>query len=148
MTKMGNLEKYNVTTYSKKFFVGRTFRIKEVFYDQFYKNGKSERRNHYFNYTYINFIRQDKENPDVFKGELFVSTRNGRFMLNKINPVEVEICSDVFDETVDLSITKDGDGLYLDFDHHSVLNSLFEKKGVDIYSYSMDINGEVTKRDE
>ena len=42
---------------------------------------------------------------------------------------------------IELSITKDGDGLLLDFDHHGIMNSLDDGKAVDIFSYNIDMKG-------
>ena len=51
------------------------------------------------------------KNDDCFIGEVYARTSNGAYMLNNINPVEIEICSDVINGIIELSITKDGDGL-------------------------------------
>ena len=53
----------------------------------------------------------------------------------------MKICSDVIDESMDLSITKDGDGLLLDFEHHGIMNTLDDDKAIDIFSYTIDVNG-------
>ena len=73
--------------------------------------------------------------------ESFIHTSKGSFYLFKINPVEVEICGDEVDGTVELSITKDGDGLLLDFEHHAIMNTLDDQNAVDIFSYIMDLKG-------
>ena len=73
-------------------------------------------------------------------GEVYVRTYNGAFMLiNK--PADIEICSDVIDGMIELSITKDGDGLLLDFEHHGIMNSMDDDKAVDIFSYNIDMKG-------
>ena len=83
-------------------------------------------------------------NDDHFIGEVYARTSNGVYMLNNINPVEIEICSDVINGIIELSITKDGDGLLMDFNHHGIMNSLDDDNAVDIYSYSMDMREEKT----
>jgi len=62
-------------------------------------------------------------------------------MLDNINLVDIEICSDVIDGMIELSITKDGDGLLLDFEHHGIMNSMDDDKAVDIFSYNIDMKG-------
>lgn len=62
-------------------------------------------------------------------------------MLNRVNPVEIEICSDIIDGTLELAITKDGDGLLLDFKHRGVMNSMDDATAIDIFSYIIDLNG-------
>mgnify|MGYP000597489081 FL=1 len=74
-------------------------------------------------------------------GEVYVRTYNGAFMLDNINLVDIEICSDVIDGMIELSITKDGDGLLLDFEHHGIMNSMDDDKAVDIFSYNIDMKG-------
>ena len=68
-----------------------------------------------------------------------MKTSKGKFLLNNVNPVDIEICSDVIEGVVELSITKDGDGLLLDFNHHGIMNSMDNDKAVDIYSYCIDM---------
>ena len=74
-------------------------------------------------------------------GEVYVRTYNGAFMLDNINLVDIEICSAVIDGMIELSITKDGDGLLLDFEHHGIMNSMDDDKAVDIFSYNIDMKG-------
>lgn len=107
-------------------------------FDQ-YVRGEFIRKNHYFNTTYLHFL--EKVSDDEFIGELYVRTYNGPYMLNRINPVAIEICSDIIDGAMELAITKDGDGLLLDFEHHGVMNNMDDDSAVDIFSYTMDMNG-------
>lgn len=135
------LKSYSRIFFDKKDFVGRSFKIKEVYYDQCIR-GEFVRKKHYFNTTYLYFTEMiDK---DLFAGEVYARTLNGAYMLNNINPVDIEICSDVIDGIIELAITKDGDGLLLDFEHHGIMNSMDDDTAVDIYSYSMEMRGEET----
>ena len=81
-------------------------------------------------------------NNDNFIGEVYVKTSIGIYMLNKINPVEIEVCSDVIDGIIELSVTKDGDGLLMDFEHHGIKNTMYDSNAVDIFSYSIRMNKE------
>lgn len=118
--------------------VGKSFRISEVYFDQLVR-GEFLRKHHYFNRTFIRIT--DKLGPDEFEGELYTSTREGNYDLFRINPVNVEVCSEAIDGTVELCITKDGDGLLLDFEHHGIMNTLDEPNAVDIFSYIMELKG-------
>ena len=135
------LKEYSLVFYDRQDFIGKTFKIKEVYFDQFVR-GEFLRKKHYFNTTYVYFT--EMKNDDCFIGEVYARTSNGAYMLNNINPVEIEICSDVINGIIELSITKDGDGLLMDFNHHGIMNSLDDENAVDIYSYSMDMRGEET----
>lgn len=132
------LKEYEQIFYAREDFVGRSFKIKEVQFDQ-YVRGEFLRKNHYFNTTYLYFL--EKLSDDEFIGELYVRTYNGPYMLNRINPVSIEICSDIIEGAMELAITKDGDGLLLDFEHHCVMNNIDDDSAVDIFSYTMDMNG-------
>lgn len=56
----------------------------------------------------------------------------------------IEICSGVVENKIELSITKDGDGLLLDKEHQSIMDCLDNNNVPDIFSYIMDVS-EVTK---
>ncbi len=131
------LRTYDYVFYARNEFVGKKLKIKEVFYDQYY-GGKFNRRTHRFNYTYLKITEQISE--DKFLGELYATTLKGIYKHTYLNPVEVEICGDIIDNTIEFSLTKDGDGLLLDFEHHGVMNSLDNGSAVDIFSYIVDLN--------
>lgn len=132
------IKEYNTIFYARQDFVGRSFKIKEVYYDQFVRD-EFLRKKYYFKTTYVYF--KEMKTGDTFVGEVYAKTYNDAYMLDNINPVDIEICSDVIDGTIELSITKDGDGLLLDFKHHGIMNSMDDDRAVDIYSYSMDMKG-------
>ena len=118
--------------------VGKSFKIKEVFYDQDVQ-GRLLRKNYYFNKNSLCITKQLDDG--LYEGELYTNTSKGSFYLFNINPVEVEICGDAVDGTVELSITKEGDGLLLDFEHCAIMNTLDDLNAVDIFSYIMDLKG-------
>ena len=127
--------------YAQKDFIGRSFKILEIQYDIFIK-GKLKHRNYKFSRIYIFFTKQVSEN--YFVGEIYARTANGAMMYDQINPIDIEICGDVIDGTLELAITKDGDGLLLDMVNHGIKNTMYDDSAVDIYSYFIDINGETT----
>ena len=55
-----------------------------------------------FNTTYVYFKEMISGNEYI--GEVYVRTYHGAFMLDNINPVDIEICSDVIDGMIELSI--------------------------------------------
>jgi hypothetical protein len=131
------LKIYDYIFYARNEFVGKKLKIKEVFYDQYY-GGKFNRKTHHFNYTYLKITEQITD--DKFLGELYATTLKGIYKHTCLNPVEVEVCGDIIDNTIEFSLTKDGDGLLLDFEHHGVMNSLDNDSAVDIFSYIVDLN--------
>ena len=52
------------------------------------------------------------------------------------------------DGSIELSITKERDGLLLDKKNHGILNSLEDKNAVDIFSYTIDLSIGSDKNDQ
>lgn len=138
LKKENPLAVYDRVFYSIDEFVGRSFKIDEVYFDQSIQ-GELVRKSWRFNRVYLFFTR--KVDEGLFEGELYTRTKQGSYMLNRINPVEIEICGDIIDEKLEISITKDGDGLLLDFEHSGIKNTLDDLKATDIFSYIIDANG-------
>lgn len=130
------------TFYAKQDFLGHAFKIDEVYFNQNIR-GEFLEKSYYFNKMYV---RIDKMmNDGIFQGEVFVKTPKGEWYLNKINPVKIEICSEVVDDTMDIYITNEkyGDGLLMDFDKHGILNSLEHPTAPDIFLYTINMKGEI-----
>lgn len=116
-------------------FVGRTFKIDRVYFDQLIGK-RMERKKHNLNKNYVTFTQTDGDN---FIGIIFAKNYKGDFYLHEINPVTVEICGDVNDGEMELAMDKDGDGLLLDFDYHCVKNSIDDSRATDIFSYIINV---------
>lgn len=119
--------------------VKHAFRIKEVNYDLFWR-GELQNKKHYFNNVYVEITERLSE--DEFEGKIYVRIKDKKYYTHHINPVRVEICSDVIFDEIELSITKDGDGLLLDTKHHQVMNTMDNDRAPDIFSYIIDVRGE------
>lgn len=128
------------TFYAKQDFVGRAFKIKDVYFNQLIK-GEFLEKSYHFNKAYVRLT--DAVEAGIFQGEIFVKTMQGEWYLDGINPVEVEMCSDVVDDTMDIYITNEGDGLLLDFEKHGILNSLDHPTAPDIFLYTISTKGEI-----
>lgn len=128
------------TFYAKQDFVGRTFKIHEAYFNQLVK-GEFLEKCYHFNKAYVQLT--DVIADDIFQGEIFVKTMQGKWYLDGINPVEVEMCSEVVDDTMDIYITNEGDGLLLDFEKHGILNSLDHPTAPDIFLYTISMKGEI-----
>lgn len=129
--EIARLEK---TFYGMSGLVGRNFRISEVYYDQ-YVRGQFLRKSRRFGNTYLNIISQ-KDNT-TFTAKVYFSTRYNTYELFNVNPVTVEVCSTEIDGKLELAISKDGDGLLLDFANNGILNNVTDHNAVDIYSYNI-----------
>lgn len=138
LKKERTLAEKSICIYAREDFIGRAFKIKEVYFDQ-YIGGEFIRKKYEFDRTYVQI--DEMINYDKFRGNIYVETWNGRFWLYNINPVEIEICSDVIDNIIETAMSKNGDGLLLDFRHHGILNSVDDDSATDIYSYSIEVEG-------
>lgn len=132
---------YEITKvfYSRQDFVNKIFKIDQIYYYQ-YKKNESIEKIYRFNKAFLRIT--EMVNNDSFIGEIFVKTMNGEWLLNNINPVEIEMCSQITDNTMDVYITNNGDGLLLDFEKHGILNALEHPSAPDIFLYNLSLKGE------
>ena len=128
------------TFYAKKDYVGKVFKINTVYFDQFY-HGNSKEKSYHFNKAYVR-IRKVIDS-DIFSGEIFVKTMRGEWSLDGVNPVEVELCSKIIDDTIDVYITNCGDGLLLDFEKHGILNAMEHPTAPLIFYYNLSMKGDM-----
>lgn len=123
--------------YAYSSFQGNLFKIDYCVYEQYNMN-KMVKNNFEFSNTYIFFRKQI--NDTSYIGDIYVKKIDGNyFMLRGINPVTITICSDVINYKVEVSITKEGDGLLLDFYHKGILNNMDDLNAPDIYSYYVNV---------
>ncbi len=136
------LFKINKTFYARHDFVGHTFKIDVVYFNQDIK-GEFLEKSYCFNKVYLRINKMLEH--EIFQGEVLVKTFQGERYLNEINPVKIEICSEVVDDTMDIYITNEkyGDGLLVDFDKHGILNSLEHPTAPDIFLYTINMKGEI-----
>lgn len=130
------LYKTKETFYAKEDFPGRVFKIETAYFDQ-YVSGKFVEKGYHFNKAYVR-ITNALDNG-TFEGEIFVKTRYGELNLNNINPVEIEICSEIVDDTMDVYMTNCGDGLLMDFENHGILNSMSHPTAPDIFLFNVSM---------
>ena len=126
----------NKTFYAKKDFVGRVFKIAEIYYNLSFK-GRFLEKTHHFNKAYIRFNEIIDCEEKIYEGEIFIKTLHGEWLLNGVNPVEVEMCSEVVDDTMDIYITNQGDGLLFDVEKRVIMNSLEHPTAPDIFLYTI-----------
>lgn len=124
------------TFYAQEDFVGRVFKIDIAYFDQFIR-GKYIEKKYHFNKAYVR-ITDTLENG-IFKGEIFVKTFKGEWNLVNINPVEIEICSEIVDDTMDVYMTNCGDGLLIDFEKHGIMNSMYHPTAPDIFLFNLSM---------
>lgn len=126
--------------YAKQDYIGRIFKIDIVYYEQFIR-GECITKLCYFNNIYLRIL--DIIDISNFKGEIFIRRNNREQKLDRINPVEVEICSEVVDNTIKVYITNCGDGLLLNLKKNKIINSLIHPTAPDISLYKLSLEKEI-----
>ena len=124
--------------YSIDDLAGRYFKIEEAEYDQ-YIRGEFVRKTYNFNKMYI--YLEEHCGKTTYIGNIYVKGVHQSFMLENLGDVDVEICSDIINGKMDIAITKDGDGLLLDFEHHGIKDTMDDDNAIDIFSYTINVNG-------
>ncbi len=112
-------------------FVGRYFQIFSVDYD-IYRDGRLIRKTFKFWNTYIEII--DKIEDNIFVGNIYLYKDHKKYLFNKLNPINVEFTSDIDNGYIEANLTKDGDGLLIDFKNKTMLNDLENRQATDIFS--------------
>lgn len=130
-----------ITFYARKDFVGRSFKIVELYFDQNI-HGKFIEKQRLFNKYFLKLTNIINVEEGIFEGQIYSKSYKGDFFLYNINPVEVEICSDVIDGTVDIYMTNQGDGLLFDPEYRGILNSMEHPTAPDIFLYTISMKGE------
>ncbi|MFV0361519.1 MAG: hypothetical protein ACK5LL_00300 [Suipraeoptans sp.] len=128
------------TFYAKQDFIERIFKIETAYFNQFIR-GENVEKVYHFNKAFVKILNLVEEN--LFEGMIFVTTKRGEWQLDGINPIDVELCSEIIDDTMDVYMTNQGDGLLLDFEKHGILNALEHPTAPDIFLYTLSMKSEV-----
>ena len=129
------------TFYAQEDFVGRSFKIAEVYFNQIVY-GEFVERQCFLNKYFLRLTDVIDMENGIFEGQIYSKSYKGDFYLCNINPVEVEICSDVIEGTMDIYMTNQGDGLLFDLEHRGILNSMEHATAPDIFLYTISMKGE------
>lgn len=129
------------TFYVMEDFVGRSFKITEAYFNQVIR-GEFVEKQWFFNKYFLKLTDVIDAEDGLFEGQIYSKSYKGDFFLYNINPVEVEICSDVIDGTMDIYMTNQGDGLLFDTEHRGIMNSMDHPTAPDIFLYTISMKGE------
>lgn len=122
---------WHVKYYSYEGLVGRFFKLHTVYFD-FIVAKELERRPFKLHGTFVEIF--ERVDTEKFKGNIYTYKFNNKRYLDRINPVEIEILTDFIDGQVEVGLTNDEDGLLIDFDNKTILNSLEDPNAPDIFS--------------
>lgn len=89
--------------------------------------------------VYVKLVK--KISDYEYEGKLYCSLLEGHHNYRRINPIRVEFLENLANGKVEVSITSDGDGLYIDMDKKIVKDTIFDRNALDILSYTMNLNG-------
>lgn len=127
--------------YAREDYVGKIFKIDEGHYYK-YDGDEPLKKEFYFNKSYVKII---KVTPDCLIGKMLVITDYNRFELKNINPVQIEIYSDVLDDKMEVFINKEGDGLLLDYKNKGIMDAIEHPTAPDIYLFILNLKGALIK---
>lgn len=125
------LYKENFSYISLDDFVGRYFKIYTVDFDQMIGNNFTRKTYKLYD-TYIEITKRISDT--YFIGNIYTFKKGQKHMFNNLNPIEIDFTSDINDGLIEASITKDGDGLFIDFDNRTVLDKIESNRATDIFS--------------
>ena len=131
-----------IIEYNKKFYAyedlcGCVLKIKEANYNRIILGGKFIEMMKVLRNTHLLIYR--RISARTFEGKIFIQTINGAHYLSAINPVRIEIFSNIIDGTIDAYMSNDGDGLLLDIQNKSIMNNMIDKKASDIFTYTLQV---------
>lgn len=130
------LEK-QVKYYSYEGLLNKNLKVKSVNFDFFDSYQKDLiRKKFYLHRTYfevLKYLGNKKYIANVYRWDGYKN------YLENINPVEIEITSEIEDNNLEIAAIKDGDGLLIDFDNKSILDSMEDRNAPDIYSCNVII---------
>lgn len=131
------------TFYAREDFVGRAFKIVEAHFNQ-RREGKLQEKRWFFHKYYVKFTNMIDAEKGIFEGQIYSkSAYKGIYYLYNINPVDIEITSNVSDDDImAIYITNQGDGLLFDYEHKGIMNSMEHSKAPDIFLYKINLKGE------
>lgn len=135
-----------IKTYKKIFYaygdlLNRKMRINQVDYDQMIR-GKYLRKQYWLKYTFL--VPYEMVDETHFIGYVYRTQKHGPDIIIPIKPIEIEITSEPYNDTIEVALTNEGDGLLLDFQNHTINDDMYDPNGVDIYSYYLELKGRKT----
>ena len=132
------LRVYKKTFYAYDDLLNRKLKINQVDYDQMVR-GKYIRKPHWLRYTFL--VPYEKVDETHYIGYVCRTQKYGPDIVMPIRPIEIEITSEPYNDTIEVALTNEGDGLLLDFQKHTISDDMDDPDGVDIYSYYLELKG-------
>ena len=109
-------------------FTGREFKIREIYYARGYGNTQG----YMLSRSYIRLL--EKKEDGRFVAEIYIRELNSNLRSNIVKQVDVEICSDVINGNMEITVTKKGKPLTLDIQRNHVTDSPIIK-GAEVMNY-------------
>lgn len=138
LKSFSELRSYKKIFYAYDDILNRKLKINQVDYDQMI-HGKYIRKSHWLKHTFL--VPFEKVNETHYIGYVCRTQKNGSDIVIPIRPIEIEITSEPYNDTIEVALTNEGDGLLLDFQKHTISDDMDDLEGVDIYSYYLELKG-------
>ena len=123
--------------YSYMDLVNKYIKISSVNFDQYNKAGICIRKTFYLHGTYFEFKEYLGEKRYI--AEIYVMKNGQKCLFSKLNPIEMELLSELNGTFLEVAAEKDGDGLLIDFDNRTILSDLENPKAPDVFSYNLNM---------
>lgn len=134
------LKKYNRIFFPESELENSVYRIEEVHYSRYYNKKFHDKRCLFNNNMFIRFL--GKISAKKYQGEILYRCKYGDLKLERLNPVEIEVCSDIINGDIECYVTKDRDGLLLDEKNKRIMDTLDDPDAPDIMLYTINVMGE------
>lgn len=138
LKSFSELRSYKKIFYAYDDILNRKLKINQVDYDQMI-HGKYIRKSHWLKHTFL--VPFEKVDETHYIGYVCRTQKNGSDIVIPIRPIEIEITSEPYNDTIEVALTNEGDGLLLDFQKHTISDDMDDLEGVDIYSYYLELKG-------
>lgn len=123
------IKQYNKVFYAYEDLIGKAFKINEVSY-----------KSHFYTGVYVQFMQ--KKTEDVYLGKILGKTASGTYYTSgRWNSVEIKICSEVINDSMEVYITKNGERLAFDKKQYETWRASNYNASNEAVFYKIDMNG-------
>lgn len=130
------LYEVNKTFYAREDLIGKVFKISDIYIHKTIRGAFTEKHYETNNY-YLKILKLLDLKEGIFEGEIYRKYSTGNYYLSNINPVEIELCSGIINDSVEIYMANEGDGLLFDYEHRGVLNAMDSQTASDIFMYTV-----------
>lgn len=122
--------------YAREDLTEKVFKISDIYIHKTIKGEFNTKHYDTKNY-YLKFMKLLNLREGIFEGEIYRKFSTGDYYLSNINPVEIELCSGIINNSIEIYMANEGDGLLFDYEHKGILNAMDSQTASDIFMYTV-----------